>query len=122
MGARVFTYALGSGAETSVCKQLACENGGLFHVVPDNGNLGDTMASYYKLFAAGMPMSHRCKVRWTDYLDITSDVELLTATMPVYKGEWSPCSSTSGRPVSLQPQCPSTKSRPGRPCATGTPR
>lgn len=43
------------------------------------------MASYYKLFAAGMPMSHRCSIRWMDYLDINSDVELLTATMPVYK-------------------------------------
>merc|ERR1711988_938274 len=85
LGARVFTYALGSGADVTLPKQIACENGGMFHRVADGANLGNVMASYYKLYAAGMPKSERCKVRWSDYIDIISDVELLTATMPVYK-------------------------------------
>ncbi len=101
LGARIFTYALGSGADTTVPKQIACENGGVFHAVSDGSNLGDVMASYYKLFAAGMPKSERCKVRWTDYIDVISGVELLTATMPVYKvasGESMCASDDDGGP------------------------
>jgi hypothetical protein len=51
-GTRVMTYALGSGAQTDVCRQLACENGGVFTAVGDNDDLGLAMASYYKVFAA----------------------------------------------------------------------
>lgn len=46
------TYALGSGAEQSTCKQLACENGGVFTAVDDDDDLSVSMASYYKVFAA----------------------------------------------------------------------
>ena len=53
-GTRVMTYALGSGAQEDACKRLACENGGVFTKVGDNDDLGLAMASYYKVFAAGM--------------------------------------------------------------------
>ena len=51
-GTRVMTYALGSNAQTDVCRQLACENGGVFTAVGDNDDLGLAMASYYKVFAS----------------------------------------------------------------------
>ena len=49
------TYALGSGADTTVAKQIACETGGVFSAVGDNADLALAMASYYKVFAAVRP-------------------------------------------------------------------
>ena len=54
-GVRVMTYALGSGADTTVAKQIACETGGVFSAVGDNADLALAMASYYKVFAAVRP-------------------------------------------------------------------
>jgi hypothetical protein len=33
----------------------------------------------------GQPKSHRCSIRWSNYIDILTGTELLTATMPVFK-------------------------------------
>ena len=37
--AHVITYALGSGADTTVLKQIACDNAGMLYSVADNANL-----------------------------------------------------------------------------------
>ena len=38
-------------ADATVMKRLACDNGGVFHAVPDNGDLATAMSSYYKYFS-----------------------------------------------------------------------
>lgn len=43
-GYQLITYALGSGADSTILKQLACENEGILYEVADNANLGDVMA------------------------------------------------------------------------------
>merc|ERR1719324_442531 len=35
----IFTYALGSGADPTVLKRVACRHKGIFHTVNDGGNL-----------------------------------------------------------------------------------
>ena len=62
--AHLITYALGSGAETSVLKQLSCQNNGILYTVADNDNLADVMAEYYKLLA---PMLDPCTARYINY-------------------------------------------------------
>lgn len=84
-GARVMTYALGSGAETTACKRLACENGGVFTAVGDNDDLGLAMASYYKVFAAGMSRANQCSVTWSNYMGGVTPVEFLSACLPVFE-------------------------------------
>ena len=59
--AHLLTYALGSGADTTVLKNLACQNGGILYQVGDADNLGDIMAEYYKLLS---PMMEPCRARW----------------------------------------------------------
>jgi len=78
----IMTYALGNGADHSRLKVLACENEGIFHPVADNGNLGDTMASYYSLLAAKL---RPCRVRWTEYRDWFTDLPLLSACLAAYE-------------------------------------
>ena len=43
---RIFSYTLGSGADTDVPKQIACENGGVFQHVDDGVRL-NTLRSLY---------------------------------------------------------------------------
>ena len=84
-GARVMTYALGSGALYEACKEIACKSGGVFSAVGDDDDLGLAMASYYKVFAAGMSRADQCSVKWTNYEGAMSGVELLSACLPVFK-------------------------------------
>ena len=47
--AHLITYALGSGADARILKDLACANGGILYEAADNANLGDIMAEYASL-------------------------------------------------------------------------
>lgn len=80
--AHMLTYALGSGADSTKLKRLACENSGIFYPVADHDNLGDTMASYYNLVS---PMLEPCHVRYTEYEDWFTGMSLLAACLPAYK-------------------------------------
>ena len=73
-GAHLLTYALGSGADSSVLKTMACANQGISYEVADGGNLGDVMAEYYKLLA---PMMSPCLTRWVNYQDTYTNQNLL---------------------------------------------
>lgn len=84
-GARVMTYALGSVAQADVCKEIACASAGVFSAVGDDDDLGLAMASYYKVFAAGMQRSDQCQISWTNYEDAVSGAELLSACLSVFK-------------------------------------
>ena len=78
----IMTYALGTGADSDKLKQLSCENSGIFHAVPDNGNLADTMATYYSLLSS---LLRPCRVRWTEYNDWFTGLPLLSACLAAYE-------------------------------------
>lgn len=46
LGFIVFSYAFGSGADTTITKAASCDTGGISYNVPDGGNLSNIMASY----------------------------------------------------------------------------
>jgi len=88
LDAVIFTYALGSGADTSVTKRLACENRGIFYQVADNADLGKVMASYYEYFAMGQ---ESCDMSFVQYDDAVTGKELIAACLAMYdRGDIQP--------------------------------
>ena len=79
---RLMTYALGNGAQADVLKSMACENGGVFQAVPDDGDLAYAMAMYYQVLA---PSLAPCQTRYTEYTDLVSGKKLLAACTPAYE-------------------------------------
>eukprot|EP00913_Durusdinium_trenchii_P018632 g17510.t1 len=63
----VFTYALGSGADATITKRLACENKGIFYQLQDGVDLSKVMSRYYEYFAAGVEI---CTPSFTRYKDL----------------------------------------------------
>jgi len=76
-----FTYALGSGADGSKTKRLACDNKGVFYPVPDGANLADIMSSYYEFFAHGQEI---CSSSFVKYTDSGAGHTLYTSCMAMY--------------------------------------
>ena len=95
--AHLLTYALGSGADSRVLKNLACQNGGILYEVADDANLGDIMAEYYKLLS---PMMEQCSPRWISYLDTYTQTELLGLCIAAYSkqsnSDPNSCSAEAG--------------------------
>merc|ERR1719189_2570612 len=77
----MFTYALGSWADHTVTKRLACENRGIFYPVPDSGDLTTIMAGYYRYFSAGQEM---CTPSFVEYKDQISGTQLYAGCLPMY--------------------------------------
>lgn len=77
----VFTYALGSGADATITKRLACENKGIFYQLQDGVDLSKVMSRYYEYFAAGVEI---CTPSFTRYKDAVTDAELWPACLPAY--------------------------------------
>ena len=77
----LFTYALGSGADTSVTRRLACENKGIFYKLPDHADLSTEMSRYYEYFASGVEF---CTPSFTRYQDVVTGSELWPACLPSY--------------------------------------
>ena len=77
----MFTYALGSGADTTVTKRLSCENRGIFYNVPDGSDLSLIMASYYEYFATGQEI---CQPSFTSYTDAVTNKKLWPVCLPAY--------------------------------------
>jgi hypothetical protein len=88
----MFTYAIGSGADATVMKKLACDNRGIFYTIPDGGDLEGIMSSYYQYFALG---TRTCAVRWIEYQDSITASTLLAGCMPFY----SPTTSQKTPPL-----------------------
>jgi len=80
--ARVFGYALGSGANHEIPRRLSEEHGGEFRAVADGGNLNDAMSSYYKVFADRLTSADT--VRWILYEEYITGTELLAGCLPFY--------------------------------------
>lgn len=81
LGLIVFSYALGSDADGTVPKQVACGTEGVFHTVADGGDLTGAMTSYYSYYIAATGAR---QARWVQYNDLITGVEMLASCAPVY--------------------------------------
>lgn len=77
----LFTYALGSGADTTITRRLACENSGIFYPLADGADLSTAMSKYYEYFASGVEI---CTPSFTRYQDVVTGAELWPACLPSY--------------------------------------
>ena len=77
----VFSYALGSSANTVTTKLMACTTAGIFFAVTNEAELPAKMASYYNYFAE---LQDECKVSWVQYTGAFTGVELLSACSPIF--------------------------------------
>eukprot|EP00913_Durusdinium_trenchii_P032996 g30891.t1 len=77
----IFTYALGSGADTTITKRLACENKGIFYQLADGVDLSKVMSRYYEYFASGVEI---CTPSFTHYKDSVTGAELWPSCLPAY--------------------------------------
>lgn len=68
-GMRIFTYSFGEDSNGGDMKQIACEHGGVWQRVPDDGNLRVIMASYFVYLAAGLTQTDEITVRWSDWFE-----------------------------------------------------
>lgn len=81
MSVALFTYALGSGADTTVTRRLACENKGILYPLADGADLSRAMSKYYEYFASGVEI---CTPSFTKYQDVVTGAELWPACLPSY--------------------------------------
>ena len=68
---KILTYALGSSADNEHMIDVACANGGAAFQIPDDGDLGTIMASYYNLLAASI-VPETVRPTWVRYRVWTS--------------------------------------------------
>ena len=84
----VFSYALGSGADTEIPAQLACKNQGWFAKIEDNdpAALKHAMVRYFEYFAGKIPADDSSSIpRWTEfYMDSAGQGKMTTVALPVY--------------------------------------
>ncbi|CAD7952811.1 unnamed protein product [Amoebophrya sp. A25] len=79
-GIRLFTYALGSGADSTVLSQLAADHNGALQTVADGGNLPNIMADYFNNLASDRDVN---AVRWMEYADSVSGTQLLAGCIAI---------------------------------------
>jgi len=77
----MLTYALGSGADHTTMKRLACENNGVYYSIPDNSDLSSMMASYYEYLSAGQEM---CVPSYIKFAAVGVGTELYAGCLPSY--------------------------------------
>ena len=84
----MFTYALGSGADTTILQDLACQYEGIMFQIADSGStsaLATTMRNYYTYISEGVSISQPV---WTEpYQDAFGFGKLVTVSMPIYYEE-----------------------------------
>ena len=84
----MFTYALGSGADTTILKNLACEYRGIMFEISDSGSdsaLTTTMRGYYTYISEGVTIQYPV---WTEpYEDAFGFGRMVTVSMPIYYEE-----------------------------------
>jgi len=86
----LFTYSLGSGAETTVPKAMACATNGIWSPVADGGNIRDQMSHFYDYFS-GQRASGDSRVSWVEpYIDAYGAGEMTTASKAIYDKSVTP--------------------------------
>jgi hypothetical protein len=84
----IFTYSFGAEAEAEKPKEIACANHGIWHSVPDGGDVKDAMANYFQYYAEGN--AYHKQIRWTKYDEIDTKRPLMTGCLPAYNRSSSP--------------------------------
>eukprot|EP00929_Paragymnodinium_shiwhaense_P112605 TRINITY_DN8085_c0_g2_i1.p1 TRINITY_DN8085_c0_g2~~TRINITY_DN8085_c0_g2_i1.p1 ORF type:complete len:635 (+),score=90.21 TRINITY_DN8085_c0_g2_i1:69-1973(+) len=81
-GVIFMTYSMGNDiGDQQVVKKMACQNQGIWHKVPDGGDIPSIMASYYQIFAASLDAKY---ARWVEYNDALTGTRLVAACYSVY--------------------------------------
>ena len=84
----LFTYALGSGIDTTILQALACQYNGIMFPITDTSSdsaLATTMRSYYTYISEGVSITSPV---WTEpYEDAFGFGQLVTVSMPIYYEE-----------------------------------
>ena len=104
---------------------MACESGGVFYSVDDDGPLADIMAGYFQVLA---PMLEPCATRWVEYADWYTGETLLGACLASYEmldgSTTASCTTTSrwrspfrGASRRCRASCRRTAIASGRACA-----
>ena len=79
---------MGSGAETSILKDIACEYEGIMFEIEDSASdssLATKMRNYYSYISKGVSIT---KPVWTEpYIDAFGFGKMVTVSMPVYYEE-----------------------------------
>jgi hypothetical protein len=92
----IFMYGLGSSAASGLAAEepqaIACATGGMWSHVEDGGDLADSMANYYKLFAIGLGEgANENYVAWVEpYWYSGLSIQGTTVSAPVYDRSVSP--------------------------------
>ena len=70
-GVRIFSYTLGGGADTSVPKEIACQNGGIFQHVPDGVRLESAFIVTLSMLRRELTVRAADRATWPErWLDI----------------------------------------------------
>eukprot|EP00929_Paragymnodinium_shiwhaense_P038093 TRINITY_DN20191_c0_g1_i1.p1 TRINITY_DN20191_c0_g1~~TRINITY_DN20191_c0_g1_i1.p1 ORF type:complete len:637 (+),score=37.27 TRINITY_DN20191_c0_g1_i1:136-2046(+) len=78
----LLTYSFGTGiGDQQLVKKLACQNSGIWHEVPDGGDIASIMSNYYMPLAASM---NSPRARWLTYKDMGTGTDLVSACCPIY--------------------------------------
>eukprot|EP00929_Paragymnodinium_shiwhaense_P025367 TRINITY_DN15360_c0_g1_i4.p1 TRINITY_DN15360_c0_g1~~TRINITY_DN15360_c0_g1_i4.p1 ORF type:complete len:520 (-),score=59.22 TRINITY_DN15360_c0_g1_i4:269-1828(-) len=81
-GVTIMTYSFGTDiGDQQVLKKMACQNKGIWHSIPDGGDIATAMASYYQIFAASLDTS---QARWVEYADAATGTPLVAACYNIY--------------------------------------
>jgi len=85
IGATVFSFTLGGGANTVIPERVANVTGGIYtHIDDGDDNLLTAMSSYYLYYAYGAADSADDLVITSPYLDFSSGAAMVTMALPVY--------------------------------------
>ena len=81
----MFTYALGSGVDTSILNDLACQYDGILFEIEDSASdstLATIMKNYYSYISEGVSITSPV---WTEpYWDAFGFGYMVTVSMPIY--------------------------------------
>ena len=85
LNATIFTYALGANADEEALKNIACNSGGIYAKIPDNGDLVEQMSAYYKLYAILQGGAENMNfTTWVEPYLYSSGVMGTTVSTPVF--------------------------------------
>ena len=101
--AEIFSLSMGSSADDTLPRQLACQNGGAWDRISAGDNVLDKLESYLKF--QSMDKAASDAVFWSEPYDddITGD-QVVTAAVPVYEdNEWRNLLGVAGVDILMEP-------------------
>jgi hypothetical protein len=111
VGARVLTYAFGTGANVDLLKSLSCANQGIFKLIPDAADVETAMLEYLTYFATALPSYSG--ISWLSgrtYPDLTNQQYSIAALAcydaSKYIGVLASMVPSNFAPSGVSPACP----------------